>query len=93
MSNCIVVFDDEQGLCFPMCLDPDCEGAIYCGDDPIALFPNRAAAMKAIKISKAQAKLKAAQGAIANTDFLECASFIKIKKVELVAAEMIGGAK
>lgn len=77
----IVVFDDEQGACWPMCWDVDCEGAL-CGlnGGGVALFDDKAAARKAIRISAAYAKLCKAQGKPANEDFLEAIGCVKVVK-------------
>lgn len=83
-KNCIVVFDDEQGLCAPMALDRDCEGALVstgAWGDPVALFPNPAAARKAIRISTANTRLLTAQGKLANTDFTDAIKCIKVLPV------------
>lgn len=59
----IVCWDDEQGACWPMGKDVDCEGAICAlHTGKIAMFSSRADARKAIKISTAYAKLRKAQG-------------------------------
>ena len=81
MTLCIVVFDDDNGLCVPMTADADCEGAIETGSGPVIVFANRDAARKAIKISKAKAELLKAQGKTANEDFLESIKCIKIRQV------------
>ena len=81
MTLCIVVFDDENGLCVPMTTDAECEGAIEAGSGPVIVFANRDAARKAIKISKAKAELLKAQGKTANEDFLESIKCIKIRQV------------
>lgn len=80
-SACIVCFDDEQGLESPYGWDPECTGALSCSDQ-LVVFPNRRAAQRAIRISRAHAKLRQAQGGVVNTDWLpDCAGCIKIKKV------------
>ena len=84
MKECIVVFDDEQGLCVPYGLDPDCEGALTPADGeeiPVAVFPGRRAARKAITVSKRLALLRKAQGKPENTDFTEAVSFVRVYPV------------
>ena len=69
----MVIFDDDQGVLCPYCLDPDCEGALiaWLNDaNPVVVFPDRASANRAIRISVAAARLAEAQGAAVNTDFL-----------------------
>lgn len=65
----LVVWNDQMGLCVPMGDDPDCEGALMASDKPV-LFPTRAEARAAIRISCRYAELVEAQGGIANGDFL-----------------------
>ena len=80
MSSYIVVFDDEQDACWPMCWDDSCAGALcVLTAGPIALFDSRAAARRAIRISTAYAKLCQAQGKPANEDFLDCIKFVKVR--------------
>ena len=81
----IVVFDDEMGLCVPYGLDPNCEGALSL-TEPVAVFPDRKAARRAIAISKNLAELVTAQGGPANTDFT-----YSIKSVKICTAELISG--
>ena len=78
-ANFIVVFDDTQGACWPMCWDADCAGAL-CGltGSPVALFASRAEARTAIRISTAYARLCKAQGKPANDDFLDAIACVKI---------------
>jgi hypothetical protein len=80
----IVVFDDQSSLCLPMGVDTDCEGAICisAGSNAIAMFENRNAAKKAIRISKLFAELQEAQGKPANEDFLSGYKYVRIRKVE-----------
>lgn len=76
----IIVFDDDQGLCVPMGMAPDCEGAVEsAGSDPIAIFPSRSAARRAITISTLHNRLLKAQGKIYNCDFIEARSCVKIR--------------
>lgn len=80
---CIVVFDDSDkgGMIVPFAWDPDCAGAICCfgRGEPVAMFDDRPAARKAIRVSVAFAKLQIAQGKPANTDFTT-----DLKKVHVV---------
>lgn len=47
----IVVFDDEQGACCPMGWDEACAGALSAmTDGTVALFADKAAARKAIRL-------------------------------------------
>ena len=70
MSACIVVFDDEQGLCVPYSLDEECDGALCLNSKPVALFADRKAAQRAIQISVKYAELRKSQGLPPNDDFL-----------------------
>lgn len=81
----IVCWDDEMGACWPMGRDEDCDGAL-CSmhDGKIVMFLSRSDARRAIKISTAYAKLCKAQGLVANEDFLEGITNVKI--VECVSA-------
>lgn len=69
MAKCIVVYDDNCGMCVPLGFDQDCEGALSFGEH-VALFADANAARKAIAISVKFAELQKAQGKIPNTDFL-----------------------
>jgi len=83
MSAVIVVWDDQQGVCCPMTFDDECEGAICCGSGPVALFSDRKQALRAIRISKAFAKLCETQGKPANADFLgDAAKCIQIRPID-----------
>jgi hypothetical protein len=66
----IVVFDDQQGVCVPMGLSTDCEGAIEATSGDVALFPDRRQARRAIRISTQFARLCREQGKPANDDFI-----------------------
>lgn len=82
MTNYIIVFDDGYGLCVPAVRDPDCDGALcFAAEGDVAGFTSRDKAQRAIRISKAHAKLQQAQGKPLNTDFTESAKCIKIRKV------------
>ena len=82
----IVVFEDNQGVCFPMGLDADCEGAIEAYGKATAFFASRESARKAIRISTANAKLMRAQEKPANEDFLgACLRCVKIVPLEMLA--------
>lgn len=81
----MVVFDDEMGVCVPYGLDPDCDGALGI-DGPVAVFPDRKTARRAITISKKRDELEVAQGKPANTDFTESIKCVKIKDVEVVGS-------
>jgi hypothetical protein len=84
MSNlCIVVFDDEQGICAPFGWDEDCEGAICCSSKPV-VFANRRLARQAITVSRRWAALRKAQGQTSNADFEPgCSDSIKVLSVDL----------
>lgn len=78
---CIVTYDDWQGLCVPMGWDSECKGALEGGETPV-VFPNRAAAQKAIRISKRWNALRREQGGIVNSDFdPECVKNVRIVPV------------
>lgn len=82
-THYIVVFDDEQSACWPMCWDEDCKGALCAPTWPesrtnIALFTSRAAARKAIRVSTAYARLCVEQGEPANDDFLEGHKHVRV---------------
>lgn len=70
MTKYLVVWDDEQGVCSPMALDPDCDGGLCGGEEPVAIFATKADARSAIRISTKFAELCELQGRPANTDFL-----------------------
>lgn len=78
----IVVYDDGQGAYWPYSFDGTCEGAIECfmNISPVALFPDRKTAQRAIRISRQFALLQQAQGKPNNTDFTDpkCVKNIKI---------------
>jgi len=74
----IIVFDGQDGMIYPMGWSPECEGALECLSDSVALLPSRAAARRSIRISTAWAKLQAAQGKPANEDFLSAIRCIRI---------------
>ena len=78
---CLVTYDDEMGLCVPMGWDSECDGALECTSPPV-IFPNRAAAQKAIRISKRWNALRREQGGIVNSDFdPECVKNVRIVPV------------
>ncbi len=68
----IVVYDDRDLVFTAMTWDEECEGALRYAeaDDVVALFDSPTCAKRAIDISVALAKLRKAQGAAANDDFL-----------------------
>lgn len=75
----IVVYDDEQGLCVPFGWDDDCDGALCCDTQQVAVFATRQAAREAIEISKRFNALLAAQRKPVNTDFRgPTAKYVKI---------------
>ena len=74
----IVIYDNEDGFVSPYGWDDDCEGAISCFGDTVAMFPDRKSALKAIRISTAFAKLNKAQGKPTNIDFIDPPFRIKI---------------
>ncbi len=80
----MVLFDDQMGLVIPMGLDPDCEGAIRGDTNKPVVFDTKEQAKKAICISKCFARLQKEQGKVYNSDFIECASLIRIVKVGLI---------
>lgn len=85
MSKCIVVYNDDDAICVPMCWDPKCEGAIEaCGEsDHVALFDDEKSAKKAIRISTRYAMLCREQGKIVNADFIgDSLKNVKVMKCE-----------
>lgn len=66
----IVLWDDEMGVCCPMGWDEDCDGALCCITDSVAIFPDRKAARRAINISAKFAQLRRTQGKPVNLDFI-----------------------
>jgi hypothetical protein len=84
-KSCIVVYDDEQGICAPLGWDTDCEGALCCVE-PVVVFPDRNAARKAINVSARYNDLCREQGkSNRNTDFdPECRPYIRIKPAAIV---------
>lgn len=66
----IVLWDDEMGVCCPMGWDEDCDGALCCITESVALFDSRKAARKAIDISAKFAQLRRSQGKPVNLDFI-----------------------
>ncbi len=88
-TNFIVIFDDDQGIAFPMGPDSDCDGALCCMEKSVAFFSNRKNARKAIIISERFAALNAAQGKIVNRDFAGDAK----KCVRIVPCVLMGGTK
>lgn len=86
----IVVWDDYMGASYPMGWDDSCEGAIHARDDHVAVFPSRADARKAIRISAALARLHREQGKPVNEDFLSAREGLRI--VPLRAKPPEGGA-
>lgn len=78
---CFVTYDDWYGLCVPMSWDPECEGALD-GGKPVVIFPNRAAARKAIRISRRWYALRREQGGVVNSYFEPtCAKHVSIELV------------
>lgn len=77
---CVVGFDSEMegGPYWLYGWDEDCEGAITVNAGRPVIFPNRAEAMRAIRISTANAKLMKAQGKPACEDFLDDKAQVKI---------------
>lgn len=66
----IVLWDDNMGVCCPMGWDDDCDGALCCITDSVAIFPDRKAARRAIGISSKFAQLRRSQGKPVNLDFI-----------------------
>ncbi|MGV3485371.1 MAG: hypothetical protein ACO1RT_13210 [Planctomycetaceae bacterium] len=84
MTQCIVVYDDDGAICAPYSLDEECEGAIALTDGPVALFPDREAARKAITISRRYAELLESQGKPFSDDFTTYRKNVKIRPVKPV---------
>jgi hypothetical protein len=78
-APCIVVWDDQMGVCVPLGWDDACAGAICAYTKHAAVFDNQKEARKAIDISAKFAALRKSQGLMANTDFLgECRRNLRI---------------
>ncbi|MEM6911072.1 MAG: hypothetical protein AAF555_05760 [Verrucomicrobiota bacterium] len=79
----VVLYDDKGGLQCPMMWDADCEGALtaWWHPNPIATFPSRADARKAITISTKYAQLVKAQGKPENTDFTEFKKHLRVEEL------------
>lgn len=68
----IIVFDDEGGVCAPMCWDAECPGAVCCNSGlsaRVALFRDVADARRAIAVGVAYNTLRRLQGLTPNSDF------------------------
>lgn len=82
----MIVFDDEQGLCCPMTWDKETPGAVEGAgsSDPIAVFHERADALRSIRVIRKKAELAKERGdEIPNDDFLgESRKFIKVRRLE-----------
>lgn len=68
-----ITYCDNAGLDVPYMFDPDVSGGV-CGrwqNEPIALFPDRKSAQRAIRISELAARLAKERGEPANEDFTE----------------------
>lgn len=79
----IVVYEYDDCIKIPMSLDKECEGALSCcsDDEVAAAFEDWKSARQAIRISTAYARLRKAQGKVANEDFLPpCVKNVKIMK-------------
>jgi len=85
MSGFIIVYDDGQSLTIPQQWDDDCEGAVESWDstNPIAVFPDRKAARKAIAVSVAWNRLLKEQGETFNEDFTSPESRKRLRIVPL----------
>lgn len=71
MTGFIVLYDDDQGLCVPFGRDPSCFGAIQVigESEPVVVFPDKATAQNAVRISRAWSRVLELQGAPRNTEF------------------------
>ena len=75
----IIVWDDQQGVCFPMGWDEDCDGALCGFSKTVAVFADRKEAKAAINVSTKFALLQKAMGRPVNEDVLgECKKNLKI---------------
>jgi hypothetical protein len=83
MKAYIVVYDDNESLCFPQNWDDECAGAI-CSDNtrPVALFQTRPEAQRAINISSRWAELNKAQGNAHNADFIDFRKHLHIRECQ-----------
>lgn len=73
MTGFIIVYFNNDSLTVPYQWDDDCEGAVeaWDGQKPIAVFPDRKTAQKAIAVSTAWNRLLQAQGKTFNEDFTD----------------------
>lgn len=83
----MIFYDDDDSLCMPMGWDTGCSGAVTTDANPPVVFPTRADARAAIKISRAFALAQKACGKVYYGDFIECYKHVKIKRVELAEGE------
>lgn len=83
-----VHYCDHGGLDVAYSFDPDVTGGVCCRGikEPVAVFPDRASAARAIRISELAARLARERGEIANDDFLG-SNRENIRIVRLEAAE------
>lgn len=91
---CMVIFDDGDLIQCPAETDPNCEGALLIPGSPVrpAIFPDRASARKAVRISTARERLAEAQGKSVSEDWTsDRAKYIKVVDVELVGWPVEGG--
>lgn len=81
----MIHYCDHDGLDVVYTFDTNVPGGV-CGrseHDPVALFTDRKAAQRAIRISELAARLAAERGEIANADFLDqCRKNIRIVPVK-----------
>lgn len=85
-QNFLVIYDDKDGLCIPARWDPDCEGALdfFVPDgSAVAVFEDRPAARRAMKVSRLHNLLLKAQGRIANDDWIDPESRKNVRIVPL----------
>jgi hypothetical protein len=77
-----MIFWNNGDYCWPMGKDPDCDGAVHVDESEPVIFASRKDAEKAIRISKANAQLRKAQGLPVNTDFIDDLHCVKIVRVK-----------
>lgn len=86
---CMVFYKHDDCVLLPMGWEKACGGALCVDEDAPVLFPDRRAAQRAIRISKAHARLQLAQGKVANSDFTVGIKQVVIVNVMLANPEAI----
>ena len=76
-----MIYWNNGDYAWPMGNDPDCEGAVQVDESNPVHFSSRKDALKAIRISKANAQLRRAQGLPVNTDFIDDLHCLKVVRL------------